>query len=61
MIFSFLNQIRFNVLYIIILGINYGYQYMESAESLDVPITIFRTRFESGTMNFFLNANVASK
>ena len=61
-LYDVLNYIRFNVLYIIILGINYVYHCMESPELLDIPFTIFRTRFQSGTINFFfLNLNVFSK
>ena len=40
------------------LGVNYGYQYMKSAESLDIRLIIFRTRFQSGAMNFFLSISM---
>ena len=56
--YDVLNYIRLNVLYIIILGINYGYQCMESAELLDIPFTIFRTRFQSGTINLFFSISM---
>jgi len=35
-------------MFIVILGINYGFEVMKSAESVNVPFTIFRTRFTVG-------------
>ena len=44
---------------VLIKGINYGFQVMESAESPNIPFTNFRTRFAKGNILEIIRGSVS--